>query len=65
MPIRREADWAEWLPMCEAFYNSSVHSSTGQTPFDMNGVMWTDATTYAMRSHLLWTDSSASRRRIS
>ena len=36
--------------MCEAFYNSSTHSSTGQTPFEMNGVVWTDAVTYAMRS---------------
>jgi transposase InsO family protein len=47
---KKGADWAEWLPMCEAFYNSSVHSSTGQTPFDMNGVVWNDAVTYAMRS---------------
>ena len=47
---KKGGEWAEWLPMCEAFYNSSVHSSTGQTPFEMNGVVWTDAVTYAMRS---------------
>jgi transposase InsO family protein len=47
---KKGAEWAEWLPMCEAFYNSSTHSSTGQTPFEMNGVVWTDAVTYAMRS---------------
>ena len=39
--------------MCEAFYNSSTHSSTGQTPFEMNGVVWSDAVTYAMRSPVM------------
>jgi hypothetical protein len=47
---KKGADWADWLPLCEAFYNSSTHSSTGKTPFEMNGVVWTDAVTYAMRS---------------
>jgi transposase InsO family protein len=47
---KKGADWADWLPMCEAFYNSSTHSSTGKTPFEMNGVVWSDAVTYAMRS---------------
>ena len=47
---KKGADWADWLPMCEAFYNSSTHSSTGKTPFEMNGVVWTDAVTYALSS---------------
>jgi transposase InsO family protein len=50
---KKGADWADWLPMCEAFYNSSTHSSTGQTPFEMNGVVWTDAVTYALRSPIM------------
>jgi len=50
---KKGAEWAEWLPMCEAFYNSSTHSSTGQTPFEMNGVVWTDAVTYAMSSPIM------------
>jgi len=36
--------------MIEAFYNSSRHESTGKTPFEMDGVVWTDATTLALRS---------------
>ncbi len=47
---KKGADWADWLPMCEAFYNSSTHSSTGQTPFEMNGTVWTDAVTFALKS---------------
>jgi transposase InsO family protein len=47
---KKGSDWAEWLPMVEAFYNSSIHSSTGKTPFEMNGVVWSDAVTYALRS---------------
>jgi len=50
---KKGADWADWLPMCEAFYNSSIHSSTGKTPFEMNGVVWTDAVTYALRSPIM------------
>jgi transposase InsO family protein len=45
---RTKKDWAVWLPMVEAFYNSSVHESTGKTPFEMNGTLWTDATTLAV-----------------
>jgi transposase InsO family protein len=45
---RTKKDWAVWLPMVEAFYNSSVHESTGKTPFEMNGTVWTDATTLAV-----------------
>jgi transposase InsO family protein len=47
---KRGTDWADWLPMVEAFYNSSTHSSTGKSPFEMNGVVWTDAVTCALRS---------------
>ena len=36
--------------MMEAFYNSSRHESTGKTPFEMDGVVWTDAMTLALRS---------------
>ena len=46
--LRTKKDWAKWLPMMEAFYNSSVHESTGKTPFEMNGTLWTDATTLAV-----------------
>jgi transposase InsO family protein len=45
---RTKTDWATWLPMVEAFYNSSVHESTGKTPFEMNGTKWSDATTLAV-----------------
>ena len=43
-------DWDEQLHMIEAYYNSSVHESTGKTPFEMNGTVWTDAATLALRS---------------
>jgi len=43
-------DWAEWLPLVEAHYNSSRHESTGKTPFEMNGTVWTDAMTLALQS---------------
>ena len=43
-------DWDECLHLVEAYYNSSVHESTGKTPYEMNGVVWTDATTLALRS---------------
>jgi hypothetical protein len=29
-------DWDEWLPFVAAAYNSTVHESTGRTPFEMN-----------------------------
>ena len=43
-------DWAEWLPLLEAHYNSSKHESTGKTPFELNGTVWTDAMTLALQS---------------
>jgi transposase InsO family protein len=43
-------DWDECLHMVEAYYNSSVHESTGKTPFELNGTVWTDAATIALRS---------------
>ena len=43
-------DWDEQLHMVEAYYNSSVHESTGKTPFEMNGTVWTDAATLALQS---------------
>ena len=39
--------------MVESFYNSSTHTSTGKTPFEMNGVVWEDSVTRAMRSPMM------------
>ena len=50
---KKRQDWADWLPMVEAFYNNSRHESTGQTPFEMNGVVWTDATMLALHSPVM------------
>lgn len=32
---RRGANWLEWLPMAEFWYNSATHSSTGKSPFEI------------------------------
>jgi hypothetical protein len=32
----RQGDWAEWLPLAELAYNSQVHSSTCQSPFEID-----------------------------
>src|SRR6266705_1486367 len=29
-------DWADWLPLAEFAYNNHIHSSTCQTPFELN-----------------------------
>ena len=50
---KKQRDWPRCLSMIEAFYNSSRHESTGQTPFEMNGVVWTDAMTLALRSPMM------------
>jgi transposase InsO family protein len=50
---RTRGDWVEWLPMVEAFYNSSTHESTGKTPFELNGVVWTDAMTIGFNSPVM------------
>jgi RNase H-like domain found in reverse transcriptase/Reverse transcriptase (RNA-dependent DNA polymerase)/Integrase zinc binding domain/Chromo (CHRromatin Organisation MOdifier) domain/gag-polyprotein putative aspartyl protease len=50
---KRQRDWPKCLSMIEAFYNSSRHESTGQTPFEMNGVVWTDAMTLALSSPMM------------
>ena len=50
---KKQGDWADHLPMLEAFYNSSRHESTGKTPFEMNGVVWTDAMTLALSSPIM------------
>ena len=39
--------------MIEAFYNSSRHESTGKTPYEMNGVRWTDTMTLSVRSPMM------------
>jgi len=50
---KRQRDWSDHLSMMEAFYNSSRHESTGKTPFEMDGVVWTDAMTLALRSPIM------------
>jgi len=32
----RQDDWADWLPLAEFTYNNHIHSSTCQTPFELN-----------------------------
>ena len=27
--------WAQWIPLCEFWYNTNWHSATGQTPFEV------------------------------
>src|SRR5260370_17493447 len=29
-------DWVDWLPLAEFSYNNHTHSSTHQTPFELN-----------------------------
>lgn len=43
------ANWKEWLSVVEMQYNSTVHSSTGKTPFEMNGTNWRDPFTLALQ----------------
>ena len=50
---KKQKDWSDHLSMMEAFYNSSRHESTGKTPFEMDGVVWTDAMTLALRSPIM------------
>jgi hypothetical protein len=50
---KKQGDWADHLSMLEAFYNSSRHESTGKTPFEMDGVVWTDAMTLALSSPIM------------
>ena len=33
---QRKGDWEDWLPVAVAAYNSTVHESTGKTPFELN-----------------------------
>jgi hypothetical protein len=42
-------NWKEWLSVVEMQYNSTVHSSTGKTPFEMNGTNWRDPFTLALQ----------------
>lgn len=32
----RQDDWAEWIPLAEFAYNNRIHSSTKQTPFELD-----------------------------
>jgi hypothetical protein len=47
---RTGSNWKEWLAIVEMHYNSDVHSSTGKTPYEMNGVDWRDQWALALRS---------------
>jgi hypothetical protein len=47
---KRGSDWSEWLPTVEMSINSSVHETTGKTPFEMTGVDWKDPLSLAMTS---------------
>jgi hypothetical protein len=47
---KKGKDWSDWLPMAEVHYNNSVHESTGKTPFELNGTLWTDAYSLALSS---------------
>jgi hypothetical protein len=50
---KKQSEWPKWLTMIEVVYNSSQHESTGKTPFEMNGVVWTDAMSLAVRSPIM------------
>jgi transposase InsO family protein len=43
------SNWKEWLSVVEMQYNSTVHSSTGKTPYEMNGTNWRDPFTMALQ----------------
>jgi hypothetical protein len=47
---KRGTDWSKYLSMVEASINSSVHESTGKTPFELTGVDWRDPLSFAMQS---------------
>jgi transposase InsO family protein len=47
---KTKTNWKDNLALVEAQYNSAVHESTGKTPFEMNGQVWTDAMSLALRS---------------
>ena len=49
---RTGSNWKERLAVVEMHYNSTVHASTGKTPFEMDGVNWRDQWALAMRSPL-------------
>lgn len=40
--------WQDNLALVEAAYNSTVHSSTGKTPFEMNGIVFRSNTQLAL-----------------
>jgi hypothetical protein len=46
---RTGSNWKDWLAIVEMHYNSDVHSSTGKTPYEMNGVDWRDQWALALR----------------
>lgn len=46
---RTGSNWKDWLAVVEMHYNSDVHSSTGKTPYEMNGVEWRDQWEIALR----------------
>jgi hypothetical protein len=42
-------NWKEWLSVVEMQYNSTQHSSTNKTPFEMNGTNWKDPFALALQ----------------
>ena len=42
-------NWKEWLSVVEMQYNSTQHSSTNKTPFEMNGTNWNDPFALALQ----------------
>jgi len=42
-------NWKEWLSVVEMQYNSTRHSSTDKTPFEMNGTSWHDPFALALQ----------------
>jgi transposase InsO family protein len=42
-------NWKEWLSVVEMHYNSTQHSSTNKTPFEMNGTNWRDPFALALQ----------------
>jgi transposase InsO family protein len=46
---KTETNWKEWLSVVEMQYNSTQHSSTNKTPFEMNGTNWKDPFALALQ----------------
>ena len=47
---REGTNWNDRLPIVEMHYNSTVHASTGKTPYEMDGVDWRDQWALTMQA---------------